>query len=90
MVMTRGIADSIEADKNFSTEINKAFTRYLNQDWGDMCEEDKKLNDEAVELENDLEVGSRILAAYNTTKGKVYIVTEWDRSATTILFADEY
>lgn len=34
--------------------------------------------------------GERILGAYNTSQGKVYIITECDRSTTTILFADEY
>ena len=50
-----------------------------------MCEEDKQMNDEAIKSGND-----RILAAYETSKGNIYIITEHDRSATTILFADEY
>lgn len=49
-----------------------------------MDEEDKQMNDDA------LSTGNRIFAAYHTCKGKIYIITEWDRSATTILFADEY
>ena len=43
------------------------------------------MNDEAVRSGN-----NRILASYETSKGKIYIITEYDRSATTILFADEY
>lgn len=50
-----------------------------------MCEEDKQMNDEAVRSGN-----NRILASYETSKGKIYIITEHDRSATTILFANEY
>ena len=34
--------------------------------------------------------GNRVLAAYNSTKGKIYIITEHDRSYTTLLFANEY
>jgi len=60
-------------------------TRHLAGDWGDLCVEDKRLNDEAVQD------GSRILSAYSTSRGaKVWLITEADRSATTILLPDEY
>lgn len=72
-------------DESFKKEVLEAFSRYLQMDWGEMCEEDKQMNDEAIENGND-----RILSAYETTEGKIYIITECDRSATTILFANEY
>jgi hypothetical protein len=50
-----------------------------------MGKRDMQSNDDAVKTGND-----RILAAYNTSEGKVYIITEWDRSYTTLLFANEY
>ncbi len=59
-------------------------------DWGDVCDEDKRLNDEA------LKDGSRILSAYKTTTGvKLWIITEaaddnGQRAATTILLPEEY
>jgi hypothetical protein len=65
-------------------------SRHLKCDWGDVCEEDKALNDEAI-IE-----GSRILSAYHTSKGeKLWIITEaaddqGQREATTILLPDEY
>lgn len=66
-------------------EIFKALSRHQNGDWGDLCEEDKKANDEAVEQ------GFRILSAYKTKDGtKFWIITEADRSATTILLPEEY
>ncbi len=82
--MTRGIAATIDKNPLFRSEIKSAFYRYLGHDWGDLCLEDKELNEEALRIEE------RILALYNTSQGKVYIITEWDRSVTTILFADEY
>lgn len=85
LYMTRGINDTIADSTKFSKEILKCLARYKNHDWGEMCEEDKALNDEAVSSGE-----SRILAAYKTSEGKVYIITEWDRSVTTILFASEY
>lgn len=60
-------------------------TRHLAGDWGDLDAEDRALNDLAVKD------GSRILSAYITSRGtKVWIITEADRSATTILLPDEY
>lgn len=85
VVMTRGICNCIGNDENFGKEILKAFLRYKKCDWGEMCQEDKDMNNEAIRNGND-----RILAAYETSKGKIYIITEWDRSITTILFAHEY
>lgn len=82
--MTRGIAYGIEESEDFSAEILTAMSRYLNGDWGELCEYDQLLNDQAIQNEG------RILAKYSTSKDPIYIITEWDRSATTILFCDEY
>ena len=83
-VQTQGVARASEQDTSFANEIQKAFTKYISGDWGDTCEEDKQLNEQAI-LDNE-----RILAKYCTSKGDVFIITEWDRSYTTILFANEY
>lgn len=59
--------------------------RHASGDWGDLDQEDRETNDEAVKL------GNRILSAYKLdTGGKLWIITEWDRSATTILLPEEY
>jgi len=65
--------------------------RHVTGDWGDLCEEDKKLNDEAVKD------SSRILSAYRLEKTgvKVWVITEaaddqGQRAATTCLLADEH
>jgi len=82
--MTSGIAAAMEKNPVFNLEIKRSFYRYLDHDWGDLCLQDRDLNEEA------LKIGERILAVYITSQGKVYIITEWDRSVTTILFAHEY
>ncbi len=69
----------------FKRQINESLGSYYNGDWGILCDEDKDLNDEAVESGTD-----RVLATYTTIYGEIYIITEADRSATTILFAREY
>jgi hypothetical protein len=62
-----------------------AIARHCSGDWGDVCEEDWQANDEA------LEVGNRLHSAYRTPDGvKFWIITEWDRSITTILLPDDY
>ncbi len=89
LVQTSGIAHEIKEDSKFAMQVYASLNRYVQGDWGDLCDDDKELNNQAVKSNDD-----RILAAYNlnTTEGtrKVYIITEWDRSLTTILFADEY
>jgi hypothetical protein len=89
-VQTAGIHHECQNDPVFALNIQNAFRRYLKKDWGDLCDSDKKMNDDALENGDD-----RILASYNipTAKAqtkKVYIITEYDRSVTTVLFADEY
>lgn len=86
LLMTRGISERIGSDLGFSQFIVKSFERHCNGDWGDLCEEDKEMNESAVRNGND-----RILSRYEYDgEEPIYIITEWDRSATTILFASEY
>jgi hypothetical protein len=58
--------------------------RHIGGDWGRVCASDGKLNDQA--LADD----SRILSAYEIAGTRLYVITEWDRSYTTILLASEY
>ena len=70
-------------------EANVASQDYLHRhvtgDWGDVAEED------AQENELSLKNGFRLMSVYHTSKGvKIWIITERDRSVTTILFPEEY
>ena len=58
--------------------------RHLNGDWGDLCEEDK------AENLFSLKHGLRLLSTYNTLFGRLWIITEADRSVTTFLLPEEY
>ena len=59
--------------------------RHLQGDWGEVCDEDKALNDQA------LAEGTRLLSAYTLKSGaRIWIITEANRSATTILLPSEY
>ena len=76
------MAESEETAK----EVYEALNRYLSGDWGDLPQEDKDMNDTAVKHPG----STRILARYNLLCGDIYIITEWDRSYTTLLFCNEY
>lgn len=79
LVATRRVINELDG-----LTISRLLTRHLHCDWGDVCDEDWKINDHAVKN------GERLLSSYQVGAEKVFIITEWDRSVTTILFADEY
>src|SRR3954454_20129322 len=58
--------------------------RHISGDWGDLDEEDKQENELSVQK------GFRILSAYGKGDRKLWIITEANRSVTTILRPDEY
>jgi hypothetical protein len=58
--------------------------RHVTGDWGELCAFDRRQNEIA------LRDGYRVLSSYNMPAGRVWIVTEADRSITTILLPEEY
>ena len=68
-----------------SINIISLVRRHLRGDWGDLDAEDKASNDEAVQTED-----ARILSMYQFRQGKIWIITEADRSSTCVLLPDEY
>ena len=59
--------------------------RHLTGDWGEVGSEDWTANHRA------LKEGTRLLSAYRTPDGtRVWVITEWDRSLTTVLLPEEY
>ncbi len=85
ILVTQGIADKMKEDEFFCKFLYNSLYSYMRCEWGDTCEEDAKSNDYAVK--ND----ERILAVYiYNDKLRIWIITEYDRSATTILFPEEY
>ena len=84
LVMTRGVHSKIKEDVDFAVGVLDAFERYRRCDFGDLCVEDKSENEQA------LKDGERIFAVYNIGDEKLWIITEWDRSVTTLLLPEEY
>ena len=66
-------------------DMLRAFARHLNGDWGQVCREDW------VKNELSLKEGSRLFSVYDAGDGtRFWIITEHDRSVTTVLLPDEY
>jgi hypothetical protein len=90
VAITRGVTDRITEDELYNNFVEESLKRYVSGDWGDLGEADKALNDWAINPENQPE---RVLARYNYPGDKtrdIFIITEWDRSVTTILHPSEY
>lgn len=79
-VMTRGVAQHF-ADP---TPLRTVLARHQRGDWGEVRADDARLNDEAVRD------GDRVLSAYTVDGVRLWVITEADRSTTTILFPEEY
>ena len=67
-----------------SIAVNEALRRHAAGDWGDICAED------ACENEHSLKAGFRLLSAYGTGVRRFWVITEADRSVTTVLMPEDY
>lgn len=84
-VMTSRIAERIEENEKFAKQVTYFFGLYLQKDWGDISDDDAELNNFHV-----LSDTGSLMGVYNTCEGTIWIMTEDDRSVTTILFPNEY
>lgn len=92
-MLTSGVNSYIALITNFHLFIRQCLIKHKSCDWGDCCESDWKDNDASIEI------GERIFSVYNLPEDfnkiinrdtKIWIITERDRSATTVLFPSEY
>ncbi len=85
LMATRGVHARMCDDEKFAGFIASCISRHMAGDWGDLGDEDKQTNEQALIL------GNRLLSAYLDDDGtKVWVITEADRSLTTVLFPEEY
>ena len=90
IVVTKSINDLMAAEQKFAVEVTVALQRYAVKDWGNLDDEDKQTNEEALNYPDDLYV----MGAYETSKGKIWIITnriseKAGDNATTVCFPDE-
>ena len=91
IVMTPGIRELIYSDQYAADTIQRCLDRHKGGDWGGLCDDDKQLNQ--VSLREEKEKGftyESLFSSYDTDFGKIYVITECDRSVTTVLLAEEY
>jgi hypothetical protein len=80
LVMTPGAREALT-----KVDITAPLYSHVRGDWGDVCREDWEENDLS------LREGYRLLSVYQTADGtKYWVITEVDRSATTLLLPHEY
>lgn len=79
-VATPGALDRIPAE-----DIVQCLRRHQSRDWGELDAQDREANNQAIKDR------TRILSAYSARNGvKFWIITEADRSVTTVLLPEEY
>jgi hypothetical protein len=82
VVVTAG-AEELLATLNLEPAI--LIARHVTGDWGELCKEDQQENERAVKK------SGRVFSSYALPDNhKVWVITEWDRSYTTILLPEEY
>lgn len=81
IVATRGVLRHLE---HHGIQADPYLRRHVRGDWGDVPREDALSNERAVEQ------GARILSSYEVEGQRIWVITEADRSVTTLLFPSEY
>ena len=83
VVITRNAQHTL--GENYRAQVLGFIDKHVAGDWGDVPPEDKHENELSVEH------GFRILSEYRSRQGdRVWVITEADRSATTILLPEDY
>ena len=84
VVWTRYINDCVAENALFAEFVLDSLKRHANCDWGELSDEDKKENN--FSLDKHL----RLFSVYKNDKFVIWVITEADRSVTTVLFPAEY
>ena len=75
---------ALDIAHEFGLDVLALVKRHAAGDWGALDAHDLRANAEA------LDCGARLLSAYDTPGGRLWIITEADRSATTVLLPNDY
>lgn len=86
IVVTEDVDKKMKEDRSFRVFVQVSIGKYVHRDWGQTSDEDAKANNRAIQN------GERIRAVYKQprTDTTIWIITEADRSVTTIMFPDKY
>lgn len=90
LAMTARVNDLCENNLEFAEFVNNCLRRHMKGDWGNVNAFNQQSNDMAMKS------GSRLVSHYDDPRfpqhgvNTIWIITEADRSVTTVLFPDEY
>ena len=84
VLITKGVNSLLVNKTLLKNNLYEFLQRHSSGDWGNVCDEDKEENNYSID--NNL----RILSSYNYGTSKIWIITEADRSSTTVLLPKEY
>lgn len=85
LAVTRGVHELIADNPEFAKHLHLSLQRHLLGDWGEVSDEDRVANELA------LQEGERLFSVYRKEgMPTIWIITERDRSVTTVLFPEEY
>ncbi len=91
VVMTCGVRDLVFSDEHAQEVVQSCLERHCRGDWGDLCDDDKQMNQDSLDEEKRTGRSyDSLFSSYETDIGNIYVITECDRSATTILLPEEY
>jgi hypothetical protein len=79
IVITANVQATLDAEN-----VQQGLLRHARGDWGDLCPEDAHSN------ANALKHGGRLMSVYGEGETRFWIITEWDRSVTTVLLPMDY
>ena len=90
VLATSPIQSLMSSDLSFHTFILTSLMRHEEGDWGEVCDEDRESNELALVLDRRLFLVYYCNTAHSVHGDRIYIITEADRSATTVLWPREY
>jgi hypothetical protein len=79
-VITANARDTLHPE-----DVPGAIARHGSGDWGDLCDEDRRENERSL-----AETGRLLSVYYDRNRVKFYVITEHDRSVTTVLLPEDY
>lgn len=90
LVATASVSSYMDSDLSFRSFIFDCIARHRAGDWGDVSHEDRSLNDFSVVTDHHLVSVYRCSSEHAFYTDRIFIITEADRSVTTVLWSGEY
>lgn len=90
VVVTAGVSEVMSTDLSFHTFVYTSLLRHEGGDWGELCESDRISNELAAVSGRRLLSVYECAASHQSHGSRLYIITEADRSVTTVLWPREY